>query len=213
MAPSRGRVPGHAPTVKSKNYHRLWPCYTAGACICDRATLLPQAWQHSKAMTGIMGMPGAGHRGVTEHDSAQIVARSLFFRPKGDRARGHAEFVPAAAEPVARRCCRSARYGLGTHPDIIERLWDLDTSRNPAAGSSGANHRWSIRRPAWSLQSASAPSALSCACRLMCSQPGTSRGHRQSGAVFRHRAGSPEWRFVAWQAPAAQWCRAAYALR
>lgn len=127
-------------------------------------------------MTGTMGVPGLAswcHRAR----SAQIVARSLFSGPKGDHARGHAGFAPA--EPVARRCCRSA-LRLGTHPDIIERLWDLDAQ--PC--------RWVF----WAKPSLVHPqtgvvfavgfgtTALSCACRLMCSQP---------PRLVRHHSWSP----------------------
>jgi hypothetical protein len=108
------------------------------------------------------------------------------------------------------------RYGLGTHPDIIEHMWHLDAALpqrcrwvfwggpalvHPVTGVVFARGFGTIgyvmRLPRQVLGSAEASDAKV----IVAGNPGQS---------FDIGPAGPEWRFVRWGAPEAEWCRAAY---
>ena len=107
-------------------------------------------------------------------------------------------------------------YGLGTHADIIEHMWRLDDalpqrSRWVFWGSPALVHPetgvvfargvgtigYVMRLPPHVLESADPSDAKV----IVAGNPGQS---------FDIGPAGPEWPFVRWGAPEAQWCRAAY---
>jgi hypothetical protein len=107
-------------------------------------------------------------------------------------------------------------YGLGTHPDIIDIMWKLDSALpqscrwvfwglpalvHPDTGVVFAVGYGTIgyvmRLPPQILESAEPDQA-------MVVVPGN------PGQTFEIGSAGPEWRFVRWSAPAEDWTRAAY---
>jgi hypothetical protein len=107
-------------------------------------------------------------------------------------------------------------YCLGTHPDIIERMWKLDAALpvscrwalwgrpslvHPETGvifSVGLGTiGYAMRLPPCVLEAADADQAKT----VVAGNP---------GQTFDITPAGPEWRFVRPRAPAVDWCRAAY---
>ncbi len=107
-------------------------------------------------------------------------------------------------------------YGLGTHPDIIDIMWKLDSSLSQSC-------RWvfwgkpALVHPATGVVFAVGYGTIGYVMRL---PPGILAGAKpdQALAVVKGNPGQtfdigpagPDWRFVRWSAPAEDWCRAAY---
>src|SRR5262249_28339666 len=111
-----------------------------------------------------------------------------------------------------------SRYGLGTHPDIIEHMWKLDQSLPQRC-------RWVFwGLPAWVNRQAGVgfavvfgtmgyamglpPQILETAAADQVKAAATGN----PGQIFDIAPLGSEWRFVLPRAPEADWCRAAYEL-
>lgn len=189
-------------------------------------------------------IPPAAHCGVAEHDprNAEAIA---FFKPKTFTRESAREFLsrslprasPAEIESrVDRMMARIAGgnvkppaplsqslqevddpvYGLGTQPDIVARMWELDDAlpercRWVVWGLPGLVHPRSgvifamgigtigfvMRLPPHVLDAADATTA-----------PAMVTGN--PGQTFDIAPAGPEWRFILHRAPEVEWCRAAY---
>jgi hypothetical protein len=156
------------------------------------------------------------HRGIAEDDARNrgVIA---FFKPKEMPTRiGAGPIKPAAPLSQSLEQVDDPRYGLGTHPDIIERMWKLDGSLpercrwvlwglpalvNPRSGVIFAVGFGTIgivlRLPPEILEAADAGLA-------------PVRVSGNPGQTFDIAPAGPEWRFVSHRAPEAQWCAVAY---
>ncbi len=122
--------------------------------------------------------------------------------------------ISQALETVADR-----RYGLGTHPDLITRLWDLDDTLpekcrwvvygHPALvhprtgvifGFAGGTLGYALRLPASSRREADALGA-----KTAITMP-----FEAPWDVWDLSKAGPEWRFGRWWDCEPDWCRAAY---
>jgi hypothetical protein len=111
------------------------------------------------------------------------------------------------------------RYGLGTHPDLIDRLWELDDSLpercrwvvhgHPALvhsrsgvifGFAGGTLGYALRLPEGERREADALGA-----RTAIKMP-----YETPWDVWDASKAGPEWRFGLWSDREPQWCRAAY---
>jgi hypothetical protein len=185
------------------------------------------------------------HRGVAIDDSRNA-GITEYFRPKpvtmdslvgiltkttaegkaGAVVRSYAEKVmqrlkhgPAGPEPPLSQSLDEVAdpwFGLGTHPDIIERLWKLDNTLPQ-------NCRWvfwgkpSLVHPDTGVVFAAAFGTIGIVLRLSPeaieaagSQLSTVVQNGKRARAFDIGPAGPEWRFVLPNAAAAQWCRAAY---
>ena len=145
------------------------------------------------------------HGGKPPPDLAERVAK-IMGRPK-DSAKPASQPLDSVADP---------RMSLGTHPDIVERLWQL-------GGALPADCRWvvygkpALVHPQSGVIFGHATGTLGYALRL--SEPDRAAADRlgaktrielpQDDAYDLAPAG-PEWRFGKWFAEEPGWCRAAY---
>jgi hypothetical protein len=132
-----------------------------------------------------------------------------YFGTKGTR-------MPAFATATS---VRDPYYGLGTHPDLVERLWDelgaalpvdcravffgtpalIEPRTGIVFAFAGGTHTYGLRLP---------PREHADAVRA-----GAQRVHRYpDGTALALEAFGPEWVFGGWFADERAWCRAAYAL-
>jgi hypothetical protein len=107
-------------------------------------------------------------------------------------------------------------YGLGTHPDIIEALWDMSDSLPQRC-------RWvlwgrpSLVHPDTGVVFAVGIGTIGIVCRLppqvlVSADPHVARVSQKlnRASTFDIGPAGPEWRLIGYQAPRALWCRAAY---
>jgi len=145
------------------------------------------------------------YRGKPPPDLAEKVAQ-IMSRPK-DSAKPASQSLASMADP---------RTGLGTHPDIIERLWQLN-------GGLPADCRWvvygkpALVHPQSGVIFGHATGTLGYALRL--SEPDRTAADRlgaktriemQRGDPYDLASAGPEWRFGKWFAEEPGWCRTAY---
>jgi hypothetical protein len=107
-------------------------------------------------------------------------------------------------------------YGLGTHPDIIERMWKLDDAlpqrcRWVVWGKPGLVH------PRTGVIFGMGFGTIGFVLRLprgllATADPGLAYAvqHGNPGQSFDIGPAGPEWRFISARAPQADWCRQAY---
>ena len=107
-------------------------------------------------------------------------------------------------------------YGLGTHPDIIEHMWQLDKSLpqscrwvfwgGPALVHWQTGVVFAVGFGTIGYVTRLPPHILARAT----SEQAAVRINRNPGRIFDIGPAGPEWRFVTQRAPEAEWCRAAY---
>ncbi len=146
-----------------------------------------------KTLTAIMG----------DKDPADVEARTE--RTMQRIARG-----PIAPDPPVSQSLDAVSdpwYGLGTHPDIVEALWDMDDSLPQRC-------RWvfwgrpSLVHPGTGVLFAIGVGTIGIVFRLPPQVRVVQKFNR--APTFDIGSAGPEWRLIGYQAPRALWCRAAY---
>jgi hypothetical protein len=145
------------------------------------------------------------YRGKPPPDLAQKVAH-IMSRPK-DSDKPASQSLDSVADP---------RMHLGTHPDLVERLWQLNAALP-------ADCRWvvygkpALVHPQTGVIFGHATGTLGYALRL--AEPARAEADRlgartrievPNGDPYDMAQAGPEWRFGKWFAAEPDWCRAAY---
>jgi hypothetical protein len=107
-------------------------------------------------------------------------------------------------------------YGLGTHPDIVERMWALDTGL-PRSCRRAFWGRPALVHPDTGVVFAVGFGTIGYVMRLppqilkdASSEAANARASGNPGQSFDISQAGPEWRFISSAAPEGEWCRAAF---